>query len=127
MLYFPMHFIELTLDGFADTGALYSAMPDTDLRKIRFIAPKSINNEGQPPKFQIMVANGQLETSKSTVELTFECDDFDINEIIIVMEKRTSQLVGLSFLRKKNTILDMRQDDRKFFSRQLKTADHKFP
>ena len=73
-----------------------------------------------------MVANGQLETSESMVELTFECDDFDINEIIVVMEKRTSQLVGPSFLRKKNTILDMRQDDRMFFSKQLKTADQ-FP
>ena len=35
MLYFPMDFGELTLDGLVDTGALSSAIPEADLRKIR--------------------------------------------------------------------------------------------
>ena len=34
MLYFPMDFGELTLDGLVDTGALSSAIPEADLRKI---------------------------------------------------------------------------------------------
>ena len=38
MLYFPIPFGELTLDGFVDTGALSSAIPDADLRKIRLLA-----------------------------------------------------------------------------------------
>ena len=34
MLYFPMDFGELTLDGLVDTGALSSAIPESDVRKI---------------------------------------------------------------------------------------------
>ena len=44
------------------------------------------------------------------------------------MEKLTSLLIGLSFLQRNNTILDMRQGvlNFPFFSMQLKTADHKY-
>ena len=128
MLYFPMDFGELTLDGLVDTGALSSAIPEADLRKIRLLAPQSIIKEGPAPKFRIMVANGQLETPKSTVELKFEVGDIDFHEIFIVMEKLTSPLIGLSFLQRNNTILDMRQGvlNFPFFSMQLKTADHKY-
>ena len=75
-----------------------------------------------------MVANGQLETPKSTVELKFEVGDIEFHEIFIVMEKLTSPLIGLSFLQRNNTILDMRQGvlNFPFFSMQLKTADHKY-
>ena len=69
MLYFPMDFGELTIDGLIDTGALSSAIPETDLRKIRLLSPQSVIREGLPPNFQIMVANGQLETPTSTIEL----------------------------------------------------------
>ena len=51
MLYFPMDFGELTLDGLVDTGALSSAIPEADLRKIRLLAPQSIIKEGPAPNF----------------------------------------------------------------------------
>ena len=128
MLYFPMDFGELTLDGLVDTGALSSAIPESDLRKIRLLAPQSIVKEGPAPNCQIMVANGQLENPKSTVELKFEVGDIEFHEIFIVMEKLTSPSIGLSFLQRNNTILDMRQGilNFPFFSMQLKTADHKY-
>ena len=128
MLYFPMDFGKLTLDGLVDTGALSSAIPEADLRKIRLLAPQSIVKEGPAPNFQNMVANGQLETPKSTVELKFEVGDIEIYEIFVVMEKLTSPLIGLSFLQRNNTILDKRQGvlSFPFFSMQLKTADHKY-
>ena len=65
MLYFPMDFGELTIDGLIDTGALSSAIPEADLRKIRLLAPQPIVKEGPAPTFQIMVANGQLETQRA--------------------------------------------------------------
>ena len=40
MIYFPMDFGELTLDGLVDTGVLSSAIPEADLRKIRLFAPQ---------------------------------------------------------------------------------------
>ena len=83
MLYFPMDFGELTIDGLVDTGAL---------------APQLIVKEGPAPNFQIMVADGQLETPKSTVELKIEVGAKKIHEIFIVMEKLTSPLIGLSCL-----------------------------
>ena len=46
MLYFPMDSGELILDGLIDTGAHSSAIPETDLSKIRLLAPQSIIKEG---------------------------------------------------------------------------------
>ena len=128
MLYFPMDFRELTIDGLIDTGAHSSAIPEADLRKKRLLAPQSIVKEGPAPTFQIMVANGQLETPKSTVELKFEVGDFEFHEIFIVMEKLTGPNIGLMFLQRNHTVLDMRQGILNFpyFSMQLKTADHKY-
>ena len=111
MLYFPMDFGELTLDGLVDTGALSRAIPEVDLRKIRLLAPQSIVKEDPATIFQIMVANGQLETPKSTVELKIEVGDIEFHEIFIVMEKLNSPLIGLSFVRRNITIVDMRQDN----------------
>ena len=107
MLFFKMDFGELTLDGLVDKGALSNAIPEADLRKILLLAPQSIIKEGTAPNFQIMVGNEQLETPKSTVELKFEVGDIDFHESFIVMEKLTSPLIGLSFLQRNNTILDM--------------------
>ena len=98
-----MDFGELTLDGLVNTGALSSAIPEVDLRKIRLLGPRSIVKEGPAPNFQIMVANGQLKNPKSTVELKFEVGDIEFHDIFIVMEKLTSPLIGLSFLQCNNT------------------------
>ena len=55
--------------------------PEADLRKICLLV-----KEGPAPTFQTMVANGQLETTKSIVELKFEAGDIDFQEVVIVME-----------------------------------------
>ena len=75
-----------------------------------------------------MVANGQLETPKSTIELKFEVGDIEFHEIFIVMEHLTGPIIGLMFLQRNHTVLDMRQGilNFPFFSMQLKTADHKY-
>ena len=128
MLYFPMDFGELTIDGLIDSGALSSAIPEMDLRKIRLLSPQSVIREGPPPNIQIMVANVQLETPKSTIELKFEVGDIEFHEIFIVMEHLTGPIIGLMFLQQNHTVLDMRQGilNFPFFSMQLKTADHKY-
>ena len=123
MLYFLMDFGELTIDGLIDTGALSSAIPEMDLRKIRLLSRQSVIREGPPPHFQIMVANGQLETPKSTIELRFEVGDIEFHEYFIVLEHLTRPNIG-----RNHTVLDMRQGILNFplFSMQLKTADHKY-
>ena len=49
MLYFPMDFGELTLDGLVDTGALSNAIHEADLRKISLLAPQLIVKRAQLP------------------------------------------------------------------------------
>ena len=109
MLYIPMDFGELILDDLIDTAALSSAIPEADLRKIHLLAPQSIRKEGSAPSFQIMAANGNLETPKSTVELKFEVGHIQFHETFIVMAKLSSPIIGLMFLQRKHTVLDMRQ------------------
>ena len=70
MIYFPMDFVELYIDGLIDTSALSSAIPGTDLRKIRFLALHTKLNWGPPLKFQIMVANVQLEGCQWAIRST---------------------------------------------------------
>ena len=55
---FPMDFAELKIDGLIDTGALSGAILEADSPKIRLPARHTILNEGPPPEFQTMVANG---------------------------------------------------------------------
>ena len=128
-LYFPMDFGELNYDGLIDTGGLSSAIPEADLRKIRLLAPHTKLIEGPPSEFQIMVANGQLEAPIATVELQFEVGDITFREKFIVMTNLTSPLIGLSFLQRNSTILDMRQGilNFPFFSMQLKNEDWTYP
>ena len=119
---------ELTIDGRIDTGSLSSAIPGMDLRKIRLLSPQSVIRESPPLNFQILVANGQLETPKSTIELKFDVDDIDFHEIFIVMENLTGPIIGLRFLQRNYTVLDKRQGflNFPFFSMQLKTADYRY-
>ena len=129
MLYFPMDFGELNIDGLKDTVALSSAIPEADSHKILLPAPHTILNEGLPPEFQIMVANGQLEAPIATVELQIEVGDITFREKFIVMTNLTSPLIGLLFLQRNSTILDMRQGilNFPFLSMQLKSEDRTYP
>ena len=69
MLYFPMDFGELTLEGLVDTGALSRAIPEADVRKIRLLAPQSIIIGGPASNFQIMVDSWRLQRALSNSNL----------------------------------------------------------
>ena len=129
MLHLLMDFGELNIDGLIDTGALSGAIPEAHLRKIRLLAPHTILNEGPPPEFQIVVANGQLEALIATVELQFEVGDITFGEKFIVMTNLTSPLNVLLFLQRNSTITDICQGILKFpfFSMQLKNEGQTYP
>ena len=110
MLYFPVDFGDLTIDELIDTGALSSAITEMDLRKIRLLSPQSVIREGLPPNCQIMVANGQLETPKGTIELKFDVGDIEFYEIFIKREHLTGPIIGLMFLQRNHTVSGMRQE-----------------
>ena len=100
MYYFPMDFEKLTRDSSIDTGALTNPKSEQDLFKINLLALEAISDTGSSPNFQIMVANGQLETPIGTVCLTFEVVDFMFNGKFIVMKVLTKN---------DNAIFDIRQ------------------
>ena len=129
MLYFPMDFGELNIDGLIDTGALSSAIPEADLRKIRLLAPHTILNEGPPPEFQIMVANGQLEAPIATVELQFEVGDITFREKFIVMTNLKSPLIRspIAATQHYHILYASRNPELSFFSMQLKNEDRTYP
>ena len=97
MFYFPMDSGELTIDGLTDFGALSSAIPVMNLLKFQFFSLQSVIREGPPQNFKIFIASGQLETSKSTIELKVEVGDIEFLEIFIVMENLTGPVIGLMF------------------------------
>ena len=76
-----------------------------------------------------MLANGQLKAPIATVELQFEVGDITFREKFIVITNLTSPLIGLLFLQRNSTILDMRQGNLNFpfFSMQLKNEDRTYP
>ena len=121
MLYFPIDFGQLNIDGIIDTGALSCALPEADLGKIRLLAQNTILNEGSATEFPIMVANGHLEAPIATVEMQSEVGDITLREKFIVMTNLTKPLIGLVFLQCNSTILDMLNF--LFFSMQLKNED----
>ena len=52
-----MDFAELKLDSLVDTGAISSAIPEPDLRKIRLLAPQSKTKEGPAPREGLQTGN----------------------------------------------------------------------
>ena len=109
MFYVPMNFGDVLLDGLVDTGALTSAISQSDLNQISLLSQEAVLNTGPAPAFRIMVANGQLEDPISTVELKFKVADFSFHERFIVMKTLANPLVGLCFLQRNHAIFDTRQ------------------
>ena len=85
MLYFPLDSGKKTIDGLVDTGALTCAISQADLRKNGLLAPQASLNEGQSPDFQLMVANGHLETRSAAVQLQIEVGNILFHERFIVI------------------------------------------
>ena len=126
MLIFTINFEELNLDGLINRDLLSGAIPVGDLRKICLLALHTIKNDGSPPDFQIMVANGQLEAPIATVELQIE--DITIREKLIVLTNITSRLIDLVHLQSNLTILYVRQVIQIFplFSMQSKKEERTY-
>ena len=106
-------------------GALSSAITEADLRKFRLLAQHTLLNEGRLPQFQNLLANGHLEAPVATVEMQFEVGDITFREKFMVVTNLKSPLIGLLFLRRNCTILDIPQGilNFSFFSMQLKNEE----
>ena len=123
-----MDFEELHIDGLMETGALSSAISETDIGRNRLLAPHTNLTEGFSPEFQIMVVNGHLEATIATVGMQFKVSGSTVREKNTVLTNLMSSLIGLLFLQLKSNKLDMCQGTLKLscFSMQLKKEDRAF-
>ena len=107
-----------------DSGAFVSAIAQDDLETIKQKAPNNILKIGDPPSFQIQVANGQLEKPLSTATLKFEIGDNSFAEHFVVMQKLTGPIIGLHFMRNNSVVIDTTHGLRQFphLTMQVQTA-----
>ena len=127
VLYVPLDFHNnLTVDALVDSGAFISAIALDDLDTIKHKAPNNILRIGDPPNFQIQVANGQLEKPLSTATLKFENGDKIFAEHFVVMKNLTGPINGLHFMRNNSVVNDTTHGRIQFtqLTMQVKTASN---
>ena len=126
MLYVPIDFSNgVTIDALVDSGAYVSAIPEDELERIKTYSRRNILKLGDPPAFQIQVANGQLEKPTAMATMWFEIGDFEFAEHFVVMKNLTGPIIGLHFMRHNSVILDIPHGLLHFphLSMQAKTTD----
>ena len=107
MLYVPLDFENhLTVDALVDSGAFVSAIAQDDMETIQQKAPNNNLKIDDPPKFQIQIANGQLEKPLSTATLKIEIGDNSFAEHFVVTKKLTGRIIGLHFMRNNSVVID---------------------
>ena len=107
MLYVPLDFENnLTIDALVDSGAFVSAIAHDDLKIIKQKAPNDILKIDDPPNFQILVAQGQLEKPLATARLKYEIEDSSFAEDFVIMKKLTGPIIGLHFMRNNSVVSD---------------------
>ena len=96
----------LTIDALVDSGAYVSAIAQTKLNRIKQQSPPNILKVDDPPNFQILVANGQLEKPTATTTLTFDIGDHIFAEHFVAMKNLTGTIIRLHFMRHNSVVID---------------------
>ena len=82
MLYVPLDFEnDSSRDAFDDSGTEVRAIAQSDLYRIKQQASANIFKIGDPPNFQIQVANGNLEKAIPTATFIFDNGPYDCRTI----------------------------------------------
>ena len=93
MIYVPLNFKKgLTIEALVDSGAYVSAIAQIELDRIKQQAPSNIVKINDPPKFQIQVANSQLEKPLATATFKFHIVDNTFAEQFVVLKKLTGPI-----------------------------------
>ena len=107
MLYVPLNFKNnLIVDALVESGALASATAQKNLDTMKANAPNNVPKIGDPPNFQIRVANGQLEKPLAKTTLKFEIGENNFAEHFLVMKKLTGSKIEWHFMRNNNVVID---------------------
>ena len=107
MLYVPLVFENgSTIDALVDLGVHFSAFAPKELDIIKQQARTNFFKFTNLPRFQIQVANGQLEKPIATATHKFDNGDQVFAEHFVLMKNLTGPLIGLHFMRRISVVID---------------------
>ena len=78
MLYLPLEFGEITMDGLVDSGAFINPMSWSDYNAIKMKSESCVIEEYPQPPFKIECANAQLEQPIATADTVVSTMTFSI-------------------------------------------------
>ena len=107
MLYVPLQFDKYENPALLDTGAIQSAMPEAELRKITTAHPEAILQELPPPNFKIQIANGNLVPVRKQVLLRFYVAGKVFEKTFLILLTMGTILIVMSFFEKYSVNLDI--------------------
>ena len=87
MLYLPLEFGELTMDGLVDSGAFINAMSWSDYNAIKMNSDTCVIKEYPQPPFKIECANAQLEQHIATADIQFNIGTYTFTDTFVILSK----------------------------------------
>ena len=99
MLYLPLEFGEITMDGLVDSGAFINAMSWSDYNAIKINSDSCVIKEYPQPPFKIECANAQLEQPIATADIQFNIGTYNFTDTFVILSKTSFPIIGLNFMR----------------------------
>ena len=106
MLYLPLEFGEITMDGLVDSGAFINAMSWSDYNAIKMNSDNSVIKEYPQPPFKIECANAQLEQPIATADIQFNIGTYTFTDTFVILSKTSFPIIGLNVMRNHQAVID---------------------
>ena len=106
MLYLPLEFEKLTMDGLIDSGAFINAMSWSDYNAIKMNSDNCVIKEYPQPPFKIECANAQLEQPIATADIQFNIGTYTFTDTFVILSKTSFPIIGLNFMRNHQAVID---------------------
>ena len=106
MLYLPLEFGEITMDGLVDSGAFINAMSWSDYNAIKMNSDSCVIKEYPQPPFKIECANAQLEQPIATADIQFNIGTYTFTDTFVILSKTSFPIIGLIFMRNHQAVID---------------------
>ena len=106
MLYLPLEFGELRMDGLVDSGAFINAMSWSDYNAIKMNSDNCVIKEVPQPPFKIECANAQLEQPIATADIQFNIGTYTFTDTFVILSKTSFPIIGLNFMRNHQAVID---------------------
>ena len=106
MLYLPLEFGELTMDGLVDSGAFINAMSWSNYNAIKMNSNNCVRKKYPQPPLKIECANAQLEQPIATVDIQFNIGTNSFTDTFVILSKTSFPIIGLNFMRNHQAVID---------------------